>query len=380
MTISQQAQDVRRRVRVGLPGQPLYAGKTNLVRDALNQSPQRVKTATITVDSGVNGAIYSVTINGSTVEYESESTDTSVIAAGLEAAIVADPLATAVVAVESAANVITLTGLYPGFDWSLVGASANLTTSVTQQPLGAAPIPFGSFVVSQGYDEQDELCALASSAMFAEQAETWSVAYVQDAVLGVTVFERRGSELHVLADVEVTSATGQAETVTAIANALNAALPANSVVVSVDDDNLVLAAEIAGLEFEVVISHLAGGATGPAISKVDSIGPDASTSIHRAALGVAMHTRDDNAGPIGTTEGAYEGNAGLRVLVRGDVWVALDGQPSKGGPVYVELAGDDAGKLFTSGSSTRVALARDAASWQNPGPPADGVSAVRLSL
>lgn len=386
MNTSIQAHEVRRGLRQGFPGQVVRSEGANKQRSFLNASPQRVAIKTITINTATLARVYSVTIGGKTVSFTAADTNTTNVAAGLGAAINADPVVRGRVVATMAAAVITLTGLYPGDDFPVTALDAQATLAVTQTSQEAEAIPFGRAILNLGVEsgQPELLCALAQSAVLSAQVVTAALTYVASTVIETAIYEVRGSERILLAKRAVTSATDLATVVGAIVTAMNAALPANTVLAAANGGNtaVVYTAEVVGMEFEVEVQHVSGGASSPTITITQTTGPSISTSVHRALAGIAAHVRDEAPLSRTATAGEFAGNSGVLAHTEGEVWVTHDGAVVPGGTVFLELAGSAKGQFYTVGSATRVGLSRQMARWETPGVnnAQDGVASIRISL
>jgi hypothetical protein len=242
-------------------------------------------------------------------------------------------------------------------------------------------------VVSQGFSTgyNDELGALAASAVLTAQVQTIAVTYVASNVLRARIWEIRGGEETLLAEREVTAATDLDTTLDALVAALEASLPANTVSVTANNATataVVFTAEIAGFEFRAEIARVSGGASEPTITSTNTTGPSPSTSIHRALRGVSMRPLDEECATIGGTAPQWPANKGVVVAKEGPLYVDSPTGVTAGAPAYIELgAGTDTGKFFMTGSATRVRLPRSLVEWVRDGSvAADALAVLRLNL
>lgn len=383
--IAQTFGDVRSTLVVGLLGAWAALSHLNKYATAWNASPQaaEVTTVTVTTTSGTAGQIHTLTLSGGeTVSYTTTGSEasTAAIAAAFADAINQEPLVRGRATASVASAVITLTGNYPGdalgvaFTASGVsGAAASLSTTTAADD--ADPIAFARAIIDKGRDTGGEkLCALAASSAFTAQADTWDLTYDAGAVVNVAIFRVDGEGKTLIADISHAMASDLNTSVDAIVTELNAALPANSVIASNVSDDLVLTAEVAGLEFETVIS----AETASVAPARTAGGASRLTSFVRAFLGFSLESSNDPATTIGGTTASYAGNAGVRYAIKGPVYAAST-EASAGDSVFVELgSGDDTGKFFATASSTRVALSRSVARWDSDA--ADGLAVLHLDL
>jgi hypothetical protein len=376
VTISQTAIDVRARARQGLIGMPATTGVLLAFLTMINEDPQAVQSDQIVVDTATHNHLYTQEINGIACNYQADAATTKAeIADGLAAAINAEPAVRGqVAAISDGVDTVTLSGLIPGLAYTLSNVDALCTATSIATAAEAAAIPFGRLVISDGLHPDGDgtpLGKLAQSSAFAAQEAEAVVTYHASEQYTVIVRDVKGA---ILAAVNVDADTDSATTAAAIRDALNAALPANTVIVTLATATLTFAAEVAGLEFSVGGDGSAGGLV---IS--DTVGPTAATSLARAAAGISLHSMMDEAATIGAEQGEYPANHGFRAMRAGPVWVERPGAVSAGDPVYVELSGANAGKFYNTGSATRVLL--PSAIWDRDGRTAtDGLAVVRIDL
>jgi hypothetical protein len=390
-SISQGFGDVRSRARQGVVGDWVYSDPTRRSGFGLNQSGQAAQVTTVTLtDQGDDDDVI-ITINGIDVSINSGTGQTlAQVGADLAEAINAEPLVRGQVSASFVTATLTLTGLTPGLAFTVSIASdpdswlSSVTTTTSAAEADA--VPFGRVVINDGVNsgETERLVALADTGEFTAQVITATPSgYVADAEIRVAVYEVRGSERILLADVSETSATDLDTTLDAIVVSLNAQLPANSVLAASTPATataLTFTAEIAGLEIDIDVGADDDGASVPTWAVAYTTGPSVATSLHRAFEGVSLYSASDEAAAVEGEEGEYAANAGVHYAKRGVVWVESDETVTAGGTVYVELtAGATAGRLYAAASSTRVALSKAVARWERDGLTAtDSLAAVRL--
>ena len=379
MTISQTASDVLSRARQGLTGRRRYTSVLDLVRSAYNKDPQAAEVRTLTVGSATNDKTYTESINGVSFSFTaSSSTSVTEVAAGLAAAINAEPLIRGQVSAESAVGVITLTATYPGQSFTVTDDDAQLTAALVTAAATASAVAFGRAVVADGtFTSESELCGkLAQESAFTAQTDAAEINFVSGGNYDVTIRSGAGE---VLAAVTVPADTNDADTATAIAAALNGALAADTVAVTAPGSagELTFTAEIAGLEYDVEIAAPIGG-----IVVAWASGASASTSLIRALLGVSEWSQADPAASIGGLTGQYAATRPMAIVAKGSVWVDSAESPAAGGAVWVDLTtGSDAGKFYAAAGTNRVKLPKSLASWESDGlTSSDGIAALRLAV
>jgi hypothetical protein len=378
--IHQGVSDVRSRPQQGKVGDLVYANHHVKTRTLINKAPQAEQVGSIVIDTATNDFLYQVTINDVLVEYQADAGTSKIeIANGLADAINAEPLVRGQIEAESdGVDTITLTGLWPGVEFSAEETSAPTKMTVSEADTAADsadPVPFGRLVLSTGYDDEGtEQGRLAVAAALAAQVATLTVDYVATELYGVEVEidgERYG--------VEVAADTDDATTSAAIMAALNLKLPANTVVATNPSaTTVVLTAEVAGKAFKVSTWQKIGTAASLSVAHTTAT---KETDINRVAAGVSIYALDEEITTVGGTAVEYPANAGVRVLKNGVIWVACDEAVSPGDAVYVETAaGADAGKFFKASSATRIKVPW--AVWERDefSTSSDGIAALRIDL
>lgn len=375
MTISQR--NVRDRYPQLLVGQPSKSNRHDRKTTLINKAPQAKQITTVTITDPGDDTDIDFVINGLTV---TTNTGTGNDAAAIAVLAAADINNTAAVrgrvVAEASGDDVVLTSALPGVSFTFDDSDGALSAAATQAAATADPVPFGRLMMVTGHhvlsgvptthglshNEAARTGTLAKSANFTAQVDTLEVPYVASVeyTIGVTYRGIRYS-------VQSTADTDQDTTITNLAAALNAVLPANSVAVTDDDsggndaENLIFTAEIAGEEFAVDFGSSDDGASHPAYSHSTTKG--IATSVNIAAAGVSMHTYDEEVTTVEGTSAQYPANAGVEVLESEAICVENAQGVSFGDAVYVELAaGDDAGKLYNTASSTRALLNR--ARWE----------------
>jgi hypothetical protein len=386
--------DVSNRTRQGMVG--LWAMLSGLNRSfcGINASPQKVKIQTITVADPGDSQNITLTVNGTTVTYSTGvGKDLATIGAELAAAIEAEPLARGVLRASFAGTTLTLTGLWPGQDYTVtLGGVALSALTTTQAATAASPVIFGRAVVQYDWNsnlagqESERLVAQVDSSLFVAQVVTLTpAAYEAGAKVRVRVYEVWGAERQLLADKTETMATNLATTLAALAASLNGAggLAADTVNVTVNGGNtaLIFTAERLGMEILVEAGIGDEGATMPALPVTETTGPSPATSLHRAWCGIAMYSPAEEQPVGGAEEGQYGPNVGVVYGQQGPIWVRSDEAISWNQPtVYVELApGANAGRFYNTPSATRVRLGKERARWDRDGINAsESLAVVRL--
>ncbi len=356
---------------------------------ALNKYPQAAQVTTVTVtDQGDNDTV-TITINDVDIDINTDTGgDAASIGADLAEAINEEPLVRGKVTATFDTATLTLTGNTPGvaFDVSIANDTSTVLSAVTETTAADAadPIEFGRAVMRTGHQNTDELVAKVTTGLFTAQVITITPSgYVASSKLRVAVYEVRGSERVLLADVTETSATDLNTTLDALATSLNAQLPANSVVAASTPATataITLTAEVPGAEIAVDVGAGDEGASVPTWTVAATTGPSEATSLHRALRGVALRAQGVGAATIAGNEQQCPANGALAYVRKGVVAVESAQSITAGDTVYVETAaGASAGKFYNSSSSTRVALSRARAVWERDANTGTGsLAALRL--
>lgn len=357
MSISTRAQDVTARRPQALLGQLAEASSLVRKRTMINKAPQAKQVTTITANSVSDSTDYSIGINGVTITATTgTSATTTTLAAALAAAVNAEPLVRGQVAATSSGAVLTLTAVTPGVAFTVTESESHLDSpSTTTAAASASAVGFGRAMITTAYDsdpaEANDLGRVATNAAFSAQVDTWTITYVASARVGLRVTYRGASY-----EAHTPSATDRATTMTALATALNAILPANTVIAAGTATGVTLTAEVVGESFSSGFLISDEGASDPTgtLSSTKS----ASTSFALAFAGVSLHAYDEAAATVGSSDPSYPANAGVKVLEAGKVWVASAESISFGSPVYVELdsTGSNIGKFYAASSATRALL------------------------
>jgi len=391
--VFQGALDVLGRQRIGAPGDSAAYSDSDRTSTAFNSSPEAVQITTVTMtDQGDDDDVI-ITINGYDVEYNTGTgLALAAIGAAFAAAINGDERVRGDVRASFDTATLTLTGLTPGetFTVSIASDPDSVLSAVTttQAAAESAAIPAGRLCIVQTNSDAhsaEELCAIAKSSLLTAQVITFTCTYVASAIVKASIYEIRGSERVHLGSGIFVSATDLNATLDGLAAAINTALAANTVLAAstpATATDITLTAEVLGLEFDVELEHVSGGASSPVFTKTYTTGPSPLTSIARAALGVSQRPNDEEVSTIGGTDPEWPGSAGVRLWKESQVIVESDEAITNGGTVYVELGVTaDNGQFFAADSATRLALPKAMAEWRRDGGvSAHSVAVVRLNI
>lgn len=332
MTISQRA--VRARRAPGVVGGLFDISGLNDETYFVNAFPQARQKSTIAVTTAGASAVYALNVNGAEISYTNPATGmtTTTAAAGIAEAINAHPMARGQVVATSDAAVITLESALPGLEFEVSHADAKLgAVTLVQAAASADAIGFGRLCIRSGsntkaYDNRQG--RVASSSGLTQSEVTLDVAGTDVATVSVRV----NGVTHT-----------KVGTVAALRTALNSV---DGLTVSGATTKVIIKADV-GAAFELL---------GVSLATIDSqvTGDD----LNELAIGISRRTYDEEStykeGKVG-----YPANAGVAALRRGRIWIECTEDAAEGGTVYAGLVGDEAGKLFASAGSGRVALSRD---------------------
>ena len=333
-----------------------------LLRDGINTGDQAVQVTTIASPASPdNSTEYAVLVNGA--EVGAYTTDASAtqdeLGAGLAAAINGPCTAS----YDASSNVLTLTFVWPGVAYTVTttggsGASALGTPTTSTSAASADGIEFGRLLVRSGTDGKGNVKVKKAGGLTAQ-------------VMTFTIASASGAFFH--GDVEVNGKvynwgpvdhnTDTNTTAEDIKDAINAAVPANTVLATRSTADVVLTAEVAGCEFGANI-HASGAATASA-AKAYTTGPSISTSLARAAFGISQRRLDVENETVDGADPAFDANAVVPCLRRGAICVERDTSETiaAGDEVYVSVASGSYGRFYNSAAANRVWMSPDLLVW-----------------
>jgi hypothetical protein len=332
----------------------------------INKDPQAAEVWTLLIDAAVNSTEYGVDLTSPVTDDVSYTSDASAtvaeIANGLAAAWNAAPIARGyAAAVSNGVDTIVFTGTFPGIVFAMAEdeAAASMTLTNTTDADTADAVPFGRAMISLGYEsnENDRLGILAKSTSMTAQVDTLTVTYAAGEIYSVSItIEGETYEVNVLAD------TNSNTTATAIRAAINAIMPAVSVVATGATNVVILTAELAGKGFTTSVGLVSG--TISRLALVHTTG-GVTTDIARAFAGVSIYTYDEQQLAIASESAEYSANSGVSVLDEGRIWVANTETITDGGDVWIEVdgSGSNAGKFYAASSATRIKIPRSILKW-----------------
>lgn len=340
-----------------------------------NTNPQALQTYTITITAH-DSTVYSFYVNDVEVTYTSDASATQAeIGAGLIADANSKSDVRSLFSFEYAAGVITATAVTYGTDIVIYDNDSYLVTAETTAPASASSIPFGRAIIDlQTYLGQSDAstCGLCVSDLLTEQVDTLTVTYAANEVYFVEIAVEGQTPL----SVSVTATTDTATTHAAIVAAINAIMPASTVVAAGTSPDITLTAEKPGLSFVTSIGLKSGTASRLTLAHTVAT---PFTAIEKVFGGVALSNYTQPGTAVGSAASSYAANDTIAALKRGQVWVASSETVTPSDEVWVETAsGDDSGKFFTSSSATRLQLS--GVSWIPKPTWATGQSVNILSL
>lgn len=365
MTISQGAVDVRTSLLpyiLGLCVWDLRAERVSMV----NSQPQTRCTGTVVIATATNSQLYEISPtdhNSSTYlgAYTADSsTSKAEVADGLAAALNDTPHSGFDI-VSDGVDTITFTATAPGpdYDFSLAEGtgSALMTTTVTGAVAASnVAVGVGCMFTSLG-DDGEYIGACVEDDYLTTQVDTITVDYsaAEEYSISVTVDGETYSVGPIVAD------TNDATTATAIRAALNAILPANTVIVTGATDQVIMTAEVAGKAFKTSVGLLSGTIARLALVHTTAL---ITADINKVFLGVSELSYDTEI-PQGSTDAVYPAGTGVRVIKRGKIAVSAHSETiAVGDPVYIETAsGATKGHFYKASSATRILLPSTRAKW-----------------
>ena len=366
------AADVQAQAAQAFIGQVVGAARS---RTLLNKNPQAKQVTTIAIPASPdNSTAYSVVIGGVTATYTSDASATRAeVGAGLEAAIEAEPAAYGQMVPSYSGGTLTLTGQYPGVTYTVTasggsGGGAIGTPATATSAASASSVEPGRLMVAGDFSTGVGLSSVRTGATplasdYTAQVITLTFATATGAYFSGEV-EVNGLRYLWQADHNTDLDT----TCTDIANAINAALPANTVLaasVGSASGEVTLTAEVAGAEFNA--SAAASGAAAASAAIAYTTGPSPSTSIRRALQaggGISRYRADLEHETVGG-EPAYGPNEGVEVVYDAqEIWVETAQTITAGEDVYVSVASATSGRLYNAAGADLVWLPPELLVWQ----------------
>lgn len=277
----------------------------------------------------------------------------------------------------SSTATVTLTGNTAGVPFQIRESDAKINTpSNTQDAASAAPIYAGRLLCRNTTDG-----TLGNPRVFQPIAARFSAQVITHAVtsaasasfsgrLVIKGLNEGSTPSKTLILDPVVHNTDSATTVTDIVAAWNTQVDAafgagQSVVFSASTADLLCTADIAGFEFELDL--IISGSNSATMAKTYTTGPSASTSIRQAFLGVAERSEGmSNATMIADDPQYAAGQPIPANRGRSLMWVSYDSSetaPAQNGQVYVSTGTTTRGRLYSTGSTSRVPIGRDQLVW-----------------
>lgn len=336
-----------------------------LLRDGINTGDQAAQVTTVAIPASPdNSTAYAVVINGVSCGYTTDGSATQAeLGAGLVAAIEAQGAARGVASPAYAGSTLTLTGVWPGVAFTVTasggsGGGAIGTPSTSTSAASADGIEFGRLLIRSGTDGKGNVKVKKAGGLTA-QVMTFTIASATGGVFSGEV-EVNGKVYQWGSEVHDTDAATTAEN---IKDAINAAVPANTVLATRSTADVVLTAEVAGCEFEASIS--ATGAAGASATKAYTTGPSIATSLARAAFGISQRRLDVENETVAGADPAFDANAVVPCLRRGAICVQRDTSETvaAGDEVYVSVASGSYGRFYNSAGANRVWISPELLVW-----------------
>lgn len=310
-----------------------------------------VKIVEVTVDTARNAHDYAYTSGGLTTDLaKTENEDIEATSGGaatvtsIRDLLIAAHLANANAArradaYDSDAAKFKVEGREPGDDFTLSEADDDLSIEILQAASDDENIPFGHGVCAASGDGEVELPQIATTAAVAAVAKVMTATPTYSAgdewVLNVLVLGKVYSGV-------VTMATSLAASLTAMAEALNDQLPADTVLVASDGSKLTFTSEVAGQDFDVTSGASdiddAGNTVAVALATTtpNTAGAAASYALLRPFKGIALSAAREAQLPA-QNDAVHRGRQSVPVRYEGPVGVACEPgiSPQVGDKVYL---------------------------------------------
>ena len=342
--------NVPQRLPFSTVGQRNNASYLDKINGLVNMDPEAKQVYTVTVDTGTNGATYTVIVNGVTVTYLSATTNTTTIATGIAAALNASSLTAGLFSSVGASAVVTLTAVNYGTD--VVVTSGALTTTVeTVAPADADPVYFGRGVLNlQSFSSNGmPLGSNAYAAKLRAQVRTLTIVYAAGEVYLWSI-----AVAGVSYSGQIAADTDSTTTAAALVAAVNAQMPASTVLASNALGVVTLTAEVPGLAFSISAGTKSGTAA-RAVQADVTVGP--LSDINRCFAGVAISNYNQPGQTVGLPANYYVANSAMGVLANGQAVVYSEQTVTSSDRVYIETAaGANQGLFYNTSTSTRLQL------------------------
>jgi hypothetical protein len=377
--------DARSAIPLGLIGALVVGSWQSRETTVINTAGQAAQVTTIASPASPDSSTaYSVTVDGVSASFTTDASATQdELGAGLESAINAEPGIRGQMSASynSSTNVLTLTGVYPGVSHTVTvsggsgGAVLGAPTTATSASAGTS-VPFGVAVVQTGFTtdgSQLRKGAAPKTTTFTAQVMTITIATGSGASFTATI-DINGKRYTSNAVVHDTDA---ATTATALAAAINAVMPVETVIATTSTADLILTAEVEGAEFEAMV-QTAGSASADA-TKVYTTGPSISTSLARALVGISARALNVENATIGGDDPVYIGNSPMRVGTQGRVIVSDRGLTiSAGDEAYVSVGSSTPGYIYNAAGTDRVWVPPALLRWETQ-QSSDGTAVIAVN-
>ena len=360
LSVSQRATDVRSRRPQSKIGQLALSAMNDVIKTVINENPQADQVSTFTITGATNSKVYTVTVNDVEISYTADGTATiAEITDGLAAAINVEPRVYGQVSAESdGVDDITLTGSYPGLAFTISDSDAQIDNASITAAGTADSVPFGRGVICTSYqtDEANQLGILVASTVLADQVDTLTIVYAAAEVYYLSILVDGATY-----DFGVVASVDTAGTCTAIAAAINAQMPASTVIADGSSGTtVVLTAEVAGKAFSVTSGTKSGTASRLVLVHTTAT---LATDISKCLAGVSLYTTDESNLTVAGDDVVYPANAGVIIVSRGQVWVSNSESPSYGDDVYIGTGTSEKGMFYKSAGTNRILLPQSKATW-----------------
>lgn len=387
----ERASDVRANRPIGFIGQVIGYSRS---RTGNNQRPQAAQVTTISIPASPdNSTPYSVTVDGVAASYTTDASATQAeLGAGLVAAIQVQAGIRGRMAPTYSAGTLTLTGTWPGVAHTVSasggsggGAIGSATTATSAA--SASVVYFGRALCTDGYvtNEGTPKVFMPTTALFSAQVKTFTYASVASGDTIVTRVAMNGAEIRVATAYNTSHAQTLIDHAAALETELNAVFGAGyGAVAARSSDTITITADVAGAEFTATSDVQGSG--GGTVSFANTTGPSIATSVARALIGVSKRRADVENVTADGDDPAYPANGGVEIVTIGEMVVARDTSETwdRNSDTWVSVSttASLSGRLYDTGSSTRVFIPRDQIRIvaQEPSTHTDGIGQIAVNI
>jgi hypothetical protein len=361
---------IRDRMPRGRAGLLVFAsGKRNLRSTRVNADPQARFSRTLTVDSYLDGHVYSIEIDGEIVSYTAVTADTNTtgVATKLAAKLAANPVVGGLLSISRVGAVITLTARWINVDVPMINTNARLTLGAATPSVPAQAVPYGRilFEGSAAQSEGNKRARLANAAALNQASVTLTPTVANTTVYDIRLIAPSGAA-YIATYTSDGSATAQ-EIVEGLKAAVDAVAPFVAAGGSSTEDDATITITLPYFwRYEIN-----GARWGTVVNVASKTADDVFAGVSLLSQAVAPDSYEADVD-------GYPPNSTMNLLSRlGEVFVEVDFSVSPSDPVYVELAsGANQGKVFKTPSATRQLMSK--LRWYEDDNGAEGITILSV--